>query len=86
MLNYGLDVHKRYTTFCVMDDRGKILMQGRSPNDELPLHPAFSLKRRKRTVMEVYFFGAAGSGATTYLPEESSRTKRFVVTVTPTTE
>ena len=52
MLNYGLDVHKRYTTFCVMDDQGKILMQGRSPNDELPLHPAFALKGEKRAVLE----------------------------------
>lgn len=52
MLNYGLDVHKRYTTFCVMDEAGKILTQGRCPNDELPLHPAFSLKDKKRAVME----------------------------------
>jgi transposase len=52
VLNYGLDVHKRYTTFCVMDDQGQILMQGRSPNDELPFHPAFSLKGKKRAVME----------------------------------
>lgn len=52
MLNYGLDVHKRYTTFCVMDDQGQILMQGRSPNDELPFHPAFALKGKKRAVME----------------------------------
>jgi transposase len=52
LLNYGLDVHKRYTTFCVMDDAGQILMQGRSPNQELPFHPALSLKGKKRAVME----------------------------------
>lgn len=52
MLNYGLDVHKRYTTFCVMDDKGSILQQGSCPNDELPFHPAFSLKGEKRAVME----------------------------------
>jgi transposase len=52
VLNYGLDVHKRYTTFSVMDDTGVILAEGRCPNDELPLHPAFSLRGRKRGVME----------------------------------
>jgi transposase len=52
VLNYGLDVHKRYTTFCVMDDKGNIVQQGSCRNDELPLHPAFSLKGEKRAVME----------------------------------
>jgi transposase len=52
LLNYGLDVHKRYTTFCVMDDAGDILQQGRCPNDELPFHPALCLKGEKRAVME----------------------------------
>lgn len=52
MLHYGLDVHKLYTTFCVMDDRGQILRQGRCRNEELPLHPAFALQGRKRAVME----------------------------------
>jgi hypothetical protein len=41
VLNYGLDVHKRYTSFCVMDQRGLILLEGRCPNDELRGHPAF---------------------------------------------
>lgn len=36
MLHYGLDVHKRYTTFCVMDERGAILREGRCLNDQLP--------------------------------------------------
>ena len=52
MLYYGLDVHKKYTTYCVLDDEGKILTEGRCPNEELPHHPAFSLKGRKRAVME----------------------------------
>lgn len=52
MLNYGLDVHKRYTTLCVMDDAGAILSQGRSLNEDLPFHPAFSLEGKKRAVME----------------------------------
>jgi transposase len=52
LLNYGLDVHKRYTTFCVMDDAGGILAEGRCQNDELALHPALALKGEKRGVME----------------------------------
>lgn len=36
MLHYGLDVHKRYTTFCVMDDGGAILREGRCGNEALP--------------------------------------------------
>ncbi|MCI0438508.1 MAG: IS110 family transposase [Chloroflexi bacterium] len=52
MLNYGLDVHKRYTTFCVMDDAGNILKEARCANAELPLHPAFSLKGKKRATIE----------------------------------
>jgi transposase len=52
VLNYGLDVHKRYTSFCVMDQQGVILLEGRCPNDELTSHPAFSLRGRKRGVME----------------------------------
>lgn len=35
MLHYGLDVHKKYTTFCVMDERGAIVREGRCGNDEL---------------------------------------------------
>lgn len=52
MLNYGLDVHKRYTTFCLMDERGVVLQEGSCRNEELALHPAFSLKGEKRAVME----------------------------------
>jgi transposase len=52
VLNYGLDVHKRYTAFCVMDDKGVIVREGRCPNDELPVHPALSLKGEKRAVLE----------------------------------
>jgi hypothetical protein len=37
MLNYGLDVHKRYTTYCVMDDEGQVLEEGRCPNEGIPL-------------------------------------------------
>lgn len=36
MLHYGLDVHKRYTTYCVMDERGTILREGRCQNEDLP--------------------------------------------------
>jgi transposase len=52
LLNYGLDVHKKYTTICVMDDAGTIVSEGRAVTEELPAHPAFSLKGRKRAVME----------------------------------
>jgi transposase len=52
VLNYGLDVHKRYTTFCVMDEKGVITCEGRCANDELPFHPAFSLQGERRAVLE----------------------------------
>src|SRR3990172_9282526 len=54
MLNYGLDVHKRYTTYCVMDDSGVILKEGRCANDELLRLPALSwkVKEERRAVME----------------------------------
>lgn len=52
MLNYGLDVHKRYTAVCVMDDKGVILHEGKARNEELLFHPAFALKGPKRAVME----------------------------------
>jgi transposase len=52
VLNYGLDVHKRYTTFCVMDEKGAIIEEGQCPNAELLFHPALSLKGEKRAVME----------------------------------
>jgi transposase len=52
MLYYGLDVHKKYTTYCVMDDEGKILREGRCFNEDLPHHSVFSLEGRKRAVME----------------------------------
>jgi transposase len=52
VLNYGLDVHKRYTNFCVMDEKGVIVSEGRCANDDLPRHPAFSLKGEKQAVME----------------------------------
>jgi transposase len=52
VLNYGLDVHKRYTSFCVMDDQGAIVREGRCLTEELPLHPTFSLSGEKRAVME----------------------------------
>ena len=52
MLHYGLDVHKKYTNICVMDDAGAILAEGRTATGELPCHPAFSLEGRKRVVME----------------------------------
>jgi transposase len=47
-----LDVHKKYTTYCLMDDEGTILQEGCCPNQDLPCHPAFSNKGRKRAVME----------------------------------
>jgi transposase len=52
LLNYGLDVHKKYTTICVMDDAGTVLTEGRAVTGELPAHPAFALKGEKRAVME----------------------------------
>jgi transposase len=52
LLNYGLDVHKKYTSICVMDDQGTIIDEGRALTAELPAHPAFSLKGEKRAVME----------------------------------
>lgn len=52
MLHYGLDVHKRYTTFCVMDELGEIVTEGHCPTNELALHPAFSLKGEKKVVLE----------------------------------
>ena len=54
MLNYGLDVHKRYTTYCVMDDEGSIIREGRCANDELLYLPVFSwkMKEERRAVME----------------------------------
>jgi transposase len=52
VLNYGLDVHKRYTSFCVMDDSGQLLTEGKCANGELTTHPAFSLRGSKRGVME----------------------------------
>jgi len=52
LLNYGLDVHKKYTSICVMDDLGTIVSEGRSVTAELPVHPAFSLAGKKRAVME----------------------------------
>jgi transposase len=52
MLYYGLDVHKRYTRFCVMEDSGEILTEGNCPTNELALHPAFSLKGEKKVVLE----------------------------------
>ena len=52
MLYYGLDVHKRYTAYCVMDDCGTILSEGRCANGDLPRLPAFSWKGAKRAVME----------------------------------
>ena len=50
MLNYGLDVHKKYTTYCIMDDDGRVLREGRCQNEDLP--KVFSLKGRKRAVLE----------------------------------
>jgi len=52
MLYYGLDVHKKYTTYCVMSEEGAVLDEGRCSNEGLPRHPTFSLKGRKRAVME----------------------------------
>lgn len=54
MLHYGLDVDKRYTTYCVMDDGGRVLKEGRCPNDGIPLLEVFSWKKRedRRAVME----------------------------------
>ena len=39
MLNYGLDVHKRYTTFCVMDHHGIILLEGLALTTSCPATP-----------------------------------------------
>ena len=52
MLHYGLDVHRKFTNYCVMDNGGAILAEGRCPTDELARHPAFSLKGEKRAVLE----------------------------------
>jgi transposase len=52
LLHYGLDIHRRFTNYCVMDDAGVILSEGRCPTEELARHPAFSLKGRKRAVLE----------------------------------
>jgi transposase len=52
VLHYGLDVHKRFTQFCVMDQKGTVLLEGRCPNAALPSHPAFALKGLRRGVME----------------------------------
>ena len=41
LLHYGLDVHKKYTNICVMDDAGAILAEGRTATGELPYHPPF---------------------------------------------
>lgn len=50
MLNYGLDVHKKYTTYCIMEDDGRVIREGRCQNEDLP--KVFSLKEGKRAVME----------------------------------
>ncbi len=50
MLNYGLDVHKKYTTYCIMEDDGRIVREGRCQNEDLPR--VFSLEGRKRAVLE----------------------------------
>jgi hypothetical protein len=34
---FGLDVHKRYTVFTQVDERGKVLGQGRVGNDATSL-------------------------------------------------
>ena len=52
MLHYGLDVHRKYTNYCVMDDAGLILIEGKCPTDELGRHPPFALKGEKRAVLE----------------------------------
>lgn len=52
MLYYGLDVHKKYTAYCVMDGKGTILREGRCANEDLPRLPALSWKGKKRAVME----------------------------------
>ncbi len=50
MFHYGLDVHKTYTAYCIMDDGGTVLREGRCPNDELP--KVFCLEGTKQGVME----------------------------------
>ncbi len=52
MLHYGLDVHRKYTSICVMDDGGLILAEGKAITQELTSHPAFSLEGEKRVVLE----------------------------------
>ena len=52
MLYYGLDIHKRFPSYCVMDEAGSILMEGKCATNELAVHPAFSLKGPKRAVIE----------------------------------
>ena len=52
MLHYGLDIHRRFTNYCVVDGSGVILTEGRCATDELARHPAFSLKWKKEAVLE----------------------------------
>lgn len=54
MLNYGLDVHKKYTAYCVIDDDGRVLAEGKCPNEKLPQLVIFSwkTKEQRRAVME----------------------------------
>ncbi len=46
--HYGLDIHGRHTNYCVVDDSGAILKEGRCSTDELPLDPRQSCIRAKR--------------------------------------
>jgi hypothetical protein len=44
VLHYGLDVHKKYTTFCVMDEHGNILREGKCPTG---FHTRLSERERR---------------------------------------
>src|SRR5207244_12627282 len=41
---------KNYTSYCIMEDDGAVLLEGRCPNDELP--GIFSLRGEKQAVLE----------------------------------
>lgn len=50
MRNVGLDVHKKYTHFTELDERGLVLRQGKIGNEELPA--LFSDGEARRVVLE----------------------------------
>lgn len=61
MLSVGLDVHKKYSYFTVMNEQGKILLQGKIANDQKSFKSFFrDLKGPVQVVMEAgrnwYYF------------------------------